>query len=78
MSLRNVSDTFTAMQPAPTDRLRRSFAVLAAPVVKLAAVKPAAFRMAGPVMVDASSAVVRLCVFHDRQPFDEASSTDPS
>ena len=65
MSLINVADTFTALQPAPTDRLRRLVAVLAAPVVKLAAVKRAAFRMTCFVMVDAAGAVVRLFVHHE-------------
>ncbi len=78
MSLRNVADTFPALQPAPTDSIRRPVAVLAAPIVKLAAVKPAAFRMACFVMVDAAGAVVRLFVLHDSQPFDEAYLTDPS
>ena len=67
MSLRNVADTFPALQPATTDRLRRLAAVLAAPVVKLAAVQPASFRMAGFVMVDAAGAVVRFFVLHDRR-----------
>ena len=62
MSLRNVADTFAALHPAPTDRIRRLAAVLAAPVVKLAAVKPAALRMACFVMVDAAGAVVRFFV----------------
>ena len=66
------------MQPTQADRLCRLSAVLAAPVVKLAAVQPAAFRMAGFVMVDAAGAVVRFFLLHDRQPFDEASSTTPS
>ena len=74
----NFSCLLPTLQLAPTDRLRRSAAVLAAPVVELAAVKPASFRMAGFVMVDAAGAVVRLAVLHDRQPFDEAYLTDPS
>ena len=67
MSLINVADTFTALQPAPTDRLRRLVAVLAAPVVKLAAVKPAAFWMSGFVVVRAAGAVVRFFLLHDRR-----------
>jgi len=78
MSLRNVADTFAALQPAPADSLRRMVAVLAAPIVKPAPVQPASFRMAGFVMVDAAGTVVRLFLLHDRQPFVEASSTDPS
>ena len=66
MSLRNVTDTFPAMNHAQTDSLRRRDAVLAAPVIKHATVKPAAFRMAGFVVVDAAGAVVRFFLLHYR------------
>lgn len=75
MSLRKVADTFPALQPAPTDSLRRLVAVLVAPIVKPASVKPASFRMAGPMMVDAAGAVVRFFLLHDRLQFVETYST---